>query len=1055
MWLDTLPFSDTVWLDPGLKSLVIYAGPLFKITKNLPGVVRIERLTEVPAIWPVPRVPTAFLVDLKHPMFAFKIQGKLVKPDQLIKNQDNDSWEGSTGVGQSTSMVVFSPGEAPVECRRSTLICAGSHACIYADTALTHIVRHELSPDAREPIIRAQERLRAYEGTSPEMRATQCINIIRSLKCKAIDRFGRRCQGSPIPKRKATKTRGHSHVIGCSADTPEFPGDHIFQVIPDKVDEQLVLKGLNGIPLIATPDADTPPCATLHHPTTGRKGDCNVSHIIGGLAMAGEIVERKCPAKRWIYVPLNPNDRRALVCHAPAGHNHPEPTLSTNSWNIQQIYEELVLETDAVVPTVAKVDNSAATKIRLDGRRPGEVVPALQSKRVKAKIVQSVKAEQHPDGFGAPGAFKLYQDDINTPIRDRYVHRFITTPPPENGIVIVTCFQDLLALLDAEGVTSFEADMTFKRVLGEFNEWEVVIYLKILQRATTIGRVYVNGKSTAFYELVFDTLREVKLELTGKPIEFKHLIDGGKLIAFNSDMDSAQVLGAARSFAKTISPSRTQLLQSSPEQIAPWFIKLCLTHAKRAVLDFKSLVTPQEYSRLMDFPYIDSAEKLEEFDAFVRQLKPKKIRDWWAHKAMSAWILPCLVKRLSPLSENDWDSTPSTTNTGESQHAWTNSQTGIRLVLVSGMLSARTVDRATRQEIASARISGILGNTQNEEYNRMARGMAHASATIRKSIQANGVSDEQANIQLEIDALVQERSERAAQLKALQAQKTALGKGSKKGRKRGEQTVFVSASSSGRVKTRTIAAPIQHQPVASSSTLTLPDALTFQSTLQYPVLSMMAPHASLPIGNLDALFANPMDWEAPVDPMQALWPENLGDFSQLSRPFEALGHAPAGVADLASFDDFLASLGVPMEQASSALGPNDTFTFSDDLQLPFAIPGDTGPIPLDATRSLLPPTPHPSTPAPADISSSDNHDEILPTAAVDAVTTRRSARSTIKRSADAGPPSSVPAPKKAKKDPLLTWACEVDGIQYKTAREYADQYPEDFKAAYPRSAKHV
>lgn len=46
----------------------------------------------------------------------------------------------------------------------------------------------------------------------------------------------------------------------------------------------------------------------------------------------------------------------------------------------------------------------------------------------------------------------------------------------------------------------------------------------------------------------------------------------------------------------------------------------------RAVLHFKSVVSQEDYDRLMDFVYIDSAEELKKFSEFVRSLGVKKIR---------------------------------------------------------------------------------------------------------------------------------------------------------------------------------------------------------------------------------------------------------------------------------------------------------------------------------------------------------------------------------------------------------------------------------------------
>lgn len=50
----------------------------------------------------------------------------------------------------------------------------------------------------------------------------------------------------------------------------------------------------------------------------------------------------------------------------------------------------------------------------------------------------------------------------------------------------------------------------------------------------------------------------------------------------NSDMEAAQVLGAARSFFKTNDPEYSEINDDTPgEEVAPEIIKLCGTHAKR------------------------------------------------------------------------------------------------------------------------------------------------------------------------------------------------------------------------------------------------------------------------------------------------------------------------------------------------------------------------------------------------------------------------------------------------------------------------------------------
>ncbi|KAJ7456349.1 hypothetical protein B0H11DRAFT_2321631 [Mycena galericulata] len=67
------------------------------------NVERIEILTEIPTFWPVPLKPTAYIVDLSHSKWNKLLEEFTV--DALIKNKDNDSWTGNSGMGDSKPMV--------------------------------------------------------------------------------------------------------------------------------------------------------------------------------------------------------------------------------------------------------------------------------------------------------------------------------------------------------------------------------------------------------------------------------------------------------------------------------------------------------------------------------------------------------------------------------------------------------------------------------------------------------------------------------------------------------------------------------------------------------------------------------------------------------------------------------------------------------------------------------------------------------------------------------------------------------------------------------------
>ncbi|KAJ6613817.1 hypothetical protein B0H10DRAFT_1804830, partial [Mycena sp. CBHHK59/15] len=221
---------------------------------------------------------------------------------------------------------------------------------------------------------------------------------------------------------------------------------------------------------------------------------------------------------------------------------------------------------------------------------------------------------------------------------------------------------------------------------------------------------------------------------------------------------------------------------------------------------FESLVTLDQYARLKDFLYITSQEKLAEFDEFVRGLGIKKIQDWWDHKEMSNWIIPCLVKSQSLIPAKDWEATPATTNTGELQHAWTNSLTGIKLTPVEAIESARKLDETVAHEIQASMNTGIIANNQNDTYHRTGRNLQRSSKAAQKVRDSHELTDLSKGTAAEIADLKEIRCQSSAKEKALCEQLKAAKpekRGSIATAARGNRSVIVSTSSTGRVKTAT------------------------------------------------------------------------------------------------------------------------------------------------------------------------------------------------------------------------------------------------------------
>ncbi|KAF8954362.1 hypothetical protein BDZ97DRAFT_1928449 [Flammula alnicola] len=743
--------SETNWTDSDMTTSVIEEA--FQVTTEL-RVGRVEYLDKIPLVWPIPQTPTSFILDLRDKKFLVRKQGDIpvvVTPDFLIKNKDQDSWTGGTGRADSTSRVCFQPGFPSVVCWRTRLVCRGAYACEAINDDLINIERYDLDPAPRDRILKAKQVTRVEERSTAEQRAATFLNVCHSTGCKAIGANGKQCTGKPMMKEKprGQTDRGHRYWIACSGWNLDCKKNHRTRGIPDDIDEDILAKLMTGKPL--SEGNDTNECSLILPSHVGRKQAlCPHPHIQNGRSDKRMAIKSyPCLSRRTIYIPVDTSKRFALVTNPKCiPHNHPMPCISKASYETKAVYQKCVEEAGVLGATVQKVDQAPSTKALLNGNTPGQYNSALYNECIKQGIVWHVKTKKNPAGLGVTGVFDLYQRELaELKSKDRYIHSFITTR--EGGTLIFTCVPSLLKLIHE--VTSFECDVTFKRVEG-LNEWEMVIYYPPVQRAITIARVYINKADTEHYTQLFDELQALTLNLTGKILGFLRLTFGGNLLCMNADMEAAQILGAGRSFLRTLDPEFSGINISKPEELLAYFVRVCLTHSKRGVLDFKLLVSAPDYKCLLNFPYMKSQEELDEFTTFVASLAIKKINDWWSHKIGSSWIIPCILGSQSKILPEHWSTTPATTNVGESQHHWTNTLTGIGLPLLEGIQTARRVDEQVAAEVEASLATGILKNTQTSLFHRQLRASQRVATTIRKSREMEFLQENIGSVKQRIEA---------------------------------------------------------------------------------------------------------------------------------------------------------------------------------------------------------------------------------------------------------------------------------------------------------------
>ncbi|KAF8144323.1 hypothetical protein K438DRAFT_1992965 [Mycena galopus ATCC 62051] len=928
--------SDTNW---GHKNLKFFARNAdFKLTSHKTKTVQqVEYIFDTPPYLPVHDIPTATVIDLNHPkydnMYASALDDEeagdgnmarvLMTVNGRVKKSDNDSWDGTPGTGDPPVNVRFGPDKEPTLLPGALYMqsVSGGFACSFVDWTLFAEPRRYFDPTQRKSMFAVQRENRGAEGTTKEQKVAEFVNIVRKLKCCAVDSNGQQCKGFPILKE--SKGTGPAWWLACSGWRKNFKQGHRNHTIT--CDVPMFLRAFHNQPIAEDDSKDTKQCADIVHPICGKKkkGGCCISHIVGGISRKGDIEHHPCKVKRTIYWPVDRSIRKALIWHdaTKPAHTHPLPAFTKVTPEAVEGYDAAIAAFGVASTTVGKVEMSASTPVALGGKTPGQFAPALQSTAVKGRLIHRGKEGIPLEWVSQASAFHMYQEDLKRlNVEDRYVHRVVTVAA--GGTMILTCVPGLLELLDDKSVNSFEADTTFKCVIGEFNEWEVTIFYKPLNRAITIARVYINRATTEFFEDFFDELRSLKIELTKSDLAFSCLTKGGNLLAFNSDMESAQVLGAVRSFFKTHDAVYSTLAPT-------------LT-AEDAILDFKSLATDEDYKHILTFAEtIKSAEDLTEFSEFIHRLNVKKIT--------------------------------ATTNTGESQHHWTNTRTGIKLPLVEAIVTAHKLHLQVYNQLLEAFESGVVTNPYNDSAQRKIRNLTRLATTTRKTRETNEQAAERARIDDELEGLKQQKKEADVRMKELRLQKQNQSTGKvSRGARAGD-------SSCGRVKSRSMSGS---KIVLSTATLNDSDDLV-PSDMFEPLsatsdtsLGPEAAHASPAVLGMDSVDLSDAFVPAPgLD--QAVYNDFIASLSisevahgsliGLSMDSMDLSDVfmPTLGLDQAMYDDFVASFSSPMPDAAAIADPYNNTKGLDDSWLFPAL--DNRGLNADAVYHLPPPQPSPPT----------------------------------------------------------------------------------------------
>ncbi|KAJ6629709.1 hypothetical protein B0H10DRAFT_1986368 [Mycena sp. CBHHK59/15] len=389
------------------------------------------------------------------------------------------------------------------------------------------------------------------------------------------------------------------------------------------------------------------------------------------------------------------------------------------------------------------------------GRAPGLVHPSLLHAPTKQAIISALKRhEPGGDKSGWEGLFDIYKADQEKDPRERYMHSFDFLPGRSPPSAVITTFEHVL-LECVQYVRSLDQDATFKRMkAGLLNEYELTAFLPhSIDVIFTFGRIYMDAKDADAFEFAWDKIDEAFFGATGNHLAFKAWDPDRWLVTVSGDMEAAPWIGMARSFIKRMDIYK----RPTVDEFLVKVLRICRRHALEGLRhSVKPHVDDDQWTRFQGFLALKTREEVQEFSDWVFSLDIKPIAAWWNHKLNHKWILPGLLECLSGLSHEDWITTPFTSNGNETQHHWTNSQTGIGLPARECILRAAKADHAVGEQFEASLASGIMANNHNELSHRTARNAKRHTSAVEKAKRSNAGNHKVKELKAELAILMAE-----------------------------------------------------------------------------------------------------------------------------------------------------------------------------------------------------------------------------------------------------------------------------------------------------------
>ncbi|CAB4408423.1 unnamed protein product [Rhizophagus irregularis] len=539
-----------------------------------------------------------------------------------------------------------------VSVKKDVRKCQGIKHCSFADADFLKEQHNEVDMES-EVFIRLNQH---HEKNNKRTKTYTFFLATQSSTCK-YKTNNQLCNGQ-AKLRRMVKNTGDEYFIGCDKWNKGEKW-HRFIKVSEEIDLELLRDLFQGRGINESNheiDNDNK-CYTLS-PFASRTNFCDFPHIENGQVVRGTMVKQTCDVRFIKFIPhdLVACPYIALICIGT--HNHPPPPPERTPLGIKD-------ELQTMIQNIIASDDSAtprnSVKATFDKDTLSEVHASLNNVDKLRSLVAKCYQKMHPYGQGNLGL--LHSVQCKKFDMHNYVRRIEHF---ENGQTLIICMLDLQAK-ELQKLKSFQIDLTFKRVHGDINEFEINSYDN-------------THKLTEAYQRLFSRLFEVVENLSGIAVKFYH-IDGTGWECILGDLDAAQAKGLGLALTKR-DPSKNW------EMHLTHIFKSCLVHFKRNLVAKK--FNNEVYSLAVSIPSKSSADEVHKIFEKLETYNDQRVMDWIQYYQQT-YVLASLNKHISNMENEIWENYGNNTNTAEAAHAQANRE-GKQLKLITAIMRGRRLD---------------------------------------------------------------------------------------------------------------------------------------------------------------------------------------------------------------------------------------------------------------------------------------------------------------------------------------------------------------------------